>query len=93
MCIGNHYAVLQILMILSVVLRKYDFELVPGQAIEPRAMVILRPKQGIRMTFTPAKPVARCPFDHKTVAPVSDAAVCPHMAEATEPQAVCPVER
>jgi len=92
-CIGNHYAILQILMILSVVLRKYDFELVPGQTIEPRAMVILRPKQGIRMTFTPAKPVARCPFDHKTVAPVSDAAVCPHMAEATEPQAVCPVER
>jgi len=53
-CIGNHYAMLQILMILSVVLRRYDFQLIPGQRIEERAMVILRPKHGIRMTFTQA---------------------------------------
>ncbi|MGA2250888.1 cytochrome P450 [Terracidiphilus sp.] len=53
-CIGNQYAMLQILMILSAVLRKYDFELVPGQTIEERAMVILRPKHGIRMSFTKA---------------------------------------
>jgi cytochrome P450 len=53
-CIGNHYAMLQVLMILSHVVRKYDFELVPGQTIEERAMVILRPKNGIRMTFTKA---------------------------------------
>jgi cytochrome P450 len=50
-CIGGNYAMLQMLMILSVLLRKYDFELLPGQDIEPRAMVILRPKQGIRMKF------------------------------------------
>jgi cytochrome P450 len=53
-CIGNQYAMLQILMILSDVLRRYDFELVPGQTIEARPMVILRPKHGIRMTFTEA---------------------------------------
>jgi cytochrome P450 len=53
-CIGNHYAMLQILMILSELLRKYDFQLVPGQTIEARPMVILRPKHGIRMTFTQA---------------------------------------
>ncbi len=53
-CIGSHYAMLQILMILSDLLRRYDFELTPGQAIDPRAMVILRPQNGIRMTFTPA---------------------------------------
>jgi len=53
-CIGNHYAMLQILMILSDLLRKYDFELTPGQTIEAHPMVILRPKHGIRMTFTPA---------------------------------------
>jgi cytochrome P450 len=53
-CIGSNYAMLQILMILSMVLRKYDFELTPGQSIEARPMVILRPKHGIRMTFTPA---------------------------------------
>jgi cytochrome P450 len=45
---------LQILMILSVLLRRYDFQLIPGQTIEARPMVILRPKQGIRMTFSKA---------------------------------------
>ncbi len=51
-CVGGNYAMLQILMILSELLRRYDFELTPGQTIEPRAMVILRPKNGIRMSFT-----------------------------------------
>jgi cytochrome P450 len=53
-CIGNQYAMLQILMILSDLLRRYDFQIEPGQAIEARPMVILRPKHGIRMTFTSA---------------------------------------
>jgi cytochrome P450 len=53
-CIGGHFAMLQILMILSDLLRKYDFQLVPDQTIEARPMVILRPKHGIRMTFTNA---------------------------------------
>ena len=51
-CIGNHYAMLQILMILSTILRRYAFQLAPRQDVEARAMVILRPKQGIRMHFT-----------------------------------------
>ena len=51
-CIGNHYAMLQILMILSDLLRNYDFQVSPGQTIEAQAMVILRPRHGIRMTFT-----------------------------------------
>jgi len=51
-CIGGNYAMLQILMILSVLLRRYDFQLSLGQKIEARPMVILRPKHGIRMTFT-----------------------------------------
>ena len=51
-CIGGNYAMLQILMILSDLLRRYDFELTPGQTIEARPMVILRPKHGIRMAFT-----------------------------------------
>jgi cytochrome P450 len=55
-CIGGNYAMLQMLMILSALLRKYDFCLVPGQTIEARPMVILRPENGIRMTFTEAIP-------------------------------------
>jgi cytochrome P450 len=53
-CIGSNYAMLQVLMILGTLLRKYDFQLTPGQTIEAQPMVILRPKHGIRMTFTPA---------------------------------------
>jgi cytochrome P450 len=53
-CIGGNYAMLQILMILSEVLRRYDLHLTPGQTIEARPMVILRPKHGIHMTFTQA---------------------------------------
>jgi cytochrome P450 len=75
-CIGNQYAMLQILMILSDLLRKYDFELTPGQTIEARPMVILRPKQGIRMTFSkaiapdlssPKYPSGGNIHDHRTV--------------------------
>jgi hypothetical protein len=47
-------------MILSDLLRKYDFQLAPGQTIEARPMVILRPKHGIRMTFTNTIAPARC---------------------------------
>jgi cytochrome P450 len=59
-CIGGNYAMLQILMILSDLLRKYDFQLAPGQTIEARPMVILRPKHGIRMTFTNIATPAPC---------------------------------
>ena len=51
-CIGNHYAMLQILMILRALLKNYDFQLAPDQTIEARAVVILRPRNGIRMTFS-----------------------------------------
>jgi cytochrome P450 len=53
-CIGGNYAMLQILMILSDLLRNYDFQLTPGQTIEARPMVILRPAHGIRMSFSQA---------------------------------------
>jgi cytochrome P450 len=62
-CIGGNYAMLQILMILGDLLRKYDFQLTPGQTIEARPMVILRPKHGIRMTFTQAAARELCLAD------------------------------
>jgi cytochrome P450 len=51
-CLGGNYAMLQMLTILNVVLRKYELELAPDQQIEERPMIILRPKNGIRMNFT-----------------------------------------
>jgi cytochrome P450 len=67
-CIGSNYAMLQMLMILSDVLRKYDFELIPGQTIEARPMVILRPKHGIQMTFTKAPARSPCPVETLAIA-------------------------
>lgn len=61
-CIGGNYAMLQILMILSVLLRRYDLQLTPGQIIEARPMIILRPRYGIRMSFTQTVAAeSRCP--------------------------------
>jgi len=53
-CIGGNYAMLQMLMILSELVRRYDFTLTAGAPVEPRPMIILRPKDGIPMAFSPA---------------------------------------
>jgi len=50
-CIGGNYAMLQMLIILGVVLRRYDFELAEDQTISTRPMIILRPHDGIKMKF------------------------------------------
>ena len=55
-CIGANYAIFQMLMILSVLLRHYDLYLEPGQDVAERAMVILRPRQGIYMSFSSLPP-------------------------------------
>jgi cytochrome P450 len=60
-CIGGNYAMLQIFLILSALLRKYEFQLLPGQVIEARPMVILRPRDGILMNF--AEAIAPSPAD------------------------------
>jgi len=54
-CIGNNYAKMQMLMILSVLLRNFDFELVPDRKIEMHPMVILRPEDGFQMYFSKRK--------------------------------------
>ncbi len=53
-CIGGNYATLQILMILSVLLRKYEIGLAPGQSVDVHPMITLQPKHGILMNFTKA---------------------------------------
>jgi cytochrome P450 len=58
-CIGGNYAMLQMLMILGELLRRYDFALEASPPVEARPMIILRPKDGIRMTFSKShRPVA-----------------------------------
>lgn len=50
-CVGGNYAMLQMLMIVGGILRRFDCELAPGQDISPRPMLFLRPDKGIKMRF------------------------------------------
>jgi cytochrome P450 len=50
-CIGFNYAMIQMTVILSAILAKYRFEAVDPGPVRPRAMITLRPRDGIRMRF------------------------------------------
>ncbi|MCB0631882.1 MAG: cytochrome P450 [Saprospiraceae bacterium] len=51
LCIGNNFAIMEMQLILVEMLRRYRFELIPGQEIEMKALITLRPYPGIRMRF------------------------------------------
>ena len=51
LCIGNSFAMMEMLLAIAKMAVKYDFELVPGQHIVPHPLVTLRPGNGIRMRF------------------------------------------
>jgi cytochrome P450 len=57
-CIGATLAIIEILITVAVLARRFRFRLVPGQRIEPIAWTSLRPGSGIRMTIEkrPAQP-------------------------------------
>jgi cytochrome P450 len=48
-CIGEHFAKLQAILVLAVLHQRFRFELEPGQIIEPYPGITLTPKHGIRM--------------------------------------------
>lgn len=50
-CIGNEFAMIEMQLIVAMVLRKFDLELVPNQAIRPKASLVLRPDGPVRMTL------------------------------------------
>jgi cytochrome P450 len=52
-CIGNHFA-LQELMILAVLFfRRFHFQVEPGFKVEPDPLITMRPKYGMRLTVHP----------------------------------------
>ena len=55
-CIGASLALIEILITVAVLARRFRFRLVPGQTIEPIAWTSLRPGRGIRMTIEPRQP-------------------------------------
>jgi cytochrome P450 len=48
-CIGEHFAWMEAVLILTVLLSRYQFRLAPGQKIEPQPTLTLRSKYGMRM--------------------------------------------
>jgi cytochrome P450 len=50
-CIGGNYAMIQMLLILTTLVRKYKFELIEEQKVEVSPLVILRPLEGIQLQF------------------------------------------
>ena len=58
-CIGATLAMIEILITVAVLARRFRVRLVPGQRIEPIAWTSLRPGRGIRMTVEPRRPPER----------------------------------
>lgn len=52
-CIGASLAIVEILIAVAVLVRRFRFRLIPGQRVEPIAWTNLRPGRGIRMTIEP----------------------------------------
>jgi cytochrome P450 len=50
-CIGGNYATMQMMLILSTMLRKFDFRLATEKNVDIQSMLILRPRDGIQMEF------------------------------------------
>ncbi|MGB0930195.1 MAG: cytochrome P450, partial [Chitinophagales bacterium] len=48
-CIGNHFAMMEMQLILATMVQSFDFELVEGQKIVPESLITLRPKYGIKL--------------------------------------------
>jgi cytochrome P450 len=50
-CIGNHFALIEMQLILATVAQRYHLHLVPGHPVEPEALLSLRPRYGLPMTL------------------------------------------
>jgi cytochrome P450 len=58
-CIGNEFAMLEMRLIVAMVLREFDLGLLPGQVIEPKGSLTIRPSGPVRVTLQSAGEVRR----------------------------------
>ena len=69
-CIGNHFAMMEAVLILATIAQRYRLEVEPGQTLELLPSITLRPRRPIQMrlranesrcnTGTPIKPRKGC---------------------------------
>jgi cytochrome P450 len=55
-CIGNEFAMLEMCLVVAMVLQRFDVELLPDQAIRPKAALTLRPSAPVRVTLKRGSP-------------------------------------
>lgn len=48
-CIGNHFAIMELVLALACIAQQYKLELIPGHNVKPQPLITLRPKYGLRM--------------------------------------------
>ena len=58
-CIGNHFAMMEAVLVLATLIRDYRFELLPGQTLELQPAVTLRAKKDLRMKLQRRRPELR----------------------------------
>lgn len=56
-CIGERFAWMEGVLILATLSQRWSFRLLPGQMVEPRPLITLRPKNGIRMEAASRAPL------------------------------------
>jgi len=49
MCIGNHFAMMEMQLLLTLLIRRFDFVLDKNYPVDKQALVTMKPKDGIRM--------------------------------------------
>ncbi len=49
-CIGSHFAMMESVIMLAMIVRRYRLSLVPGHPVVPEAAITLRPRHGLLMT-------------------------------------------
>jgi cytochrome P450 len=54
-CIGNEFAMLEMRLIVAMVLREFDVEVVPGQDVRPVGSLVLRPGGPVRVGLRPVR--------------------------------------
>jgi cytochrome P450 len=52
MCIGNHFAMTEAILLLATIAQHYRLDLAPGQVAIPEPLITLRPKGGLPMLVT-----------------------------------------
>jgi cytochrome P450 len=50
-CIGNHFAMIELLVVVATLAQRFSLRLVPGHPVEPNALITLRPRFGMPMVI------------------------------------------